>query len=55
MKYARLFLMAASAVVLLASVSYAGTAGVFRLPFDPNQRWQDCSNVKDPILQTLTL
>lgn len=45
MKYARLFLTAVLAVVFLASVSYAGTAGVFRLPYDPTQRWQDCTRI----------
>ena len=38
MKYGRWFLTAVLAVVLLASVSHAGVAGVFRLPFDANHR-----------------
>ena len=39
-----MFLTAVLAVVLLASVSYAGVAGVFRLPYDPYQQWPSCAS-----------
>ena len=39
MKYGKVFLTAVLAVVFLASVSHAGVAGVFRLPYDSYQQW----------------
>jgi len=34
-----MILTAVLAVVAFSGMAYAGTAGVFRLPFDPNQHW----------------
>ncbi len=39
MKYGRMFLTAVLAMTLFSGISYAGTAGVFRLPYDSNQQW----------------
>lgn len=40
------FLVSLLAVCVFSGAVYAGnTAGVFRLPFDPNQHWSDCIQI----------
>ena len=45
MKYGKVFLTAILAMTLFSGMAYAQTAGVFRLPYDPQQHWSDCTDV----------
>ena len=45
MNLTRMFLVAMAAIVLFSGVVYAQTAGVFQLPFDPNQNWVDSNGI----------
>ena len=45
MKYGKVFLTAVLTLVMFSGMSYAGVAGVFRLPYDPYQHWSDCNSV----------